>query len=184
MCGGYRLWTKQLRSRFSSPSLPTAPCWSTSTADDWLDYFHLTIWRYLLYEHEKQPDPRYADHRPDACCYRRVINSKHDADKGAVHCTAALSQPFYNRRCMLNDHDEESDQVHDCLRRNADQDQRLIWPRPEYQRNSLNLEVTIYVYEEESDQGYDRNRRNAAQYRRLIHPFTYILIFITHFGGL
>ena len=27
---------------------------------------------------------------------------------------------------MLNDHDEESEQVHGCLRRNAEQDRRLI----------------------------------------------------------
>ena len=62
---------------------------------------------------------------------------------------------------MLNDHDEESDQVHVRLRRDAVQDRRLIIKDTiPSTRFTQFWRFTIYVYEE-SDQGYGRNRRNA-----------------------
>ena len=67
---------------------------------------------------------------------------------------------------MLNVHDEESAQVHDRSRRDAEQDRRLM-------NEPFNLIFDtihsiwrfLYDYEEESDQGYDRTGRNAEHHR-------------------
>ena len=43
-----------------------------------------TVMNYF-YEHQEESDPLHADHRPDACCHRRVTYSNYDADKRAFN---------------------------------------------------------------------------------------------------
>lgn len=70
---------------------------------------------------------------------------------------------------MLNDHDEESDQVHDRYWRDADQDRRLIYkPHSDFTTYLPIREVLIYEYQEKSDPGHDHDRPDAQPYRRLI----------------
>ena len=57
--------------------------------------FSSHFWRYLLYEHQEQPDPHHADHRPDARCHRRVRYSNYDAGKRPVHHTSDNGNLFY-----------------------------------------------------------------------------------------